>query len=294
MKKTYTPDYIVINPITGETEQFPNGFTLFTREKEQIEYKDELVSKYGNFVWVLFTREEPFLNKISTYSLAKLFYLATYMTYDNSLAVTSVSGRKKYLGYTDMKRELGLSENTFYRFYREVKDFGMLEKKDGKYYLNSQYFRKGKLGFKLTSGKTDICAFRIFLPAMRSLYANIENHMYDYIIGYLIRMLPNVNRKYNILCDDPLERCARFVDPIPFAHIAEKVGYDPNNARHLVRRIAKMTFFTKGDIENYPIVKVKAGATKWRVRKYLFVNPYLFYGGSDINDVSNFGQDLKV
>ena len=294
MKKTYSPDYVVINPMTGETEQFPNGFTLFTRDKEQDNYKAELTKRYGNFVWAIFAKENPYLYQISPNSLAKLFYLATFMTYENSLAFVTVNGRKTYLTRSDLRNELKLSENSFYNFYREVMRFGILEKKDGVFYLSRDYFRKGKLGFRPSSSKSSHYAVRIFIPAMRSLYMSITMPQKHYLIGYLIRMLPDINQKYNILCDDPKERCAKKIKPIPFVSISEKVGYNAENARHLVRKIARLTFYTKNDKENCPIAIVKAGITKWKIRRYTFINPYLFYGGTDISEVSGFGQDLKL
>ena len=294
MKKTYTSDYVIINPATGETEQFPHGFTLFSREKERDAYKAELTKKYGNFVWAVFSNDAPYLYKISTYSLAKLFFLATFMTYDNSLAYVDANGRKSYLTRIDLQEELKLSVNSFYKFYNEIADFGIIEKKDKVYYLSRDYFRKGKLGFKPLTGRTNSSAFRIFIPAMQSLYRSITNANKHYLIGYLIRMLPDINQKYNILCSEPGERCAKRIKPVHFANISEKAGYDSVNARHLVRKIAKLTFWTKSNKENSPIAIIKAGANKYRVRRYLFINPYLFYGGTDINDVSNFVYDLRL
>ena len=298
MKDVYTSDYIVLDVKTGEAVQYEHGFTVFAHSSERASYQRELVAEYGNFIWLIFDKSDPFVFKLSPASLAKLLFLSTFIDYDNALMLKSRGGSKnkakERLTMEDMRRELRLSSLAFKRFYSEVSELGILYRQNNRYYISKDFFRKGRINKNYFTDTSEKSVFRVFISSVQSMYRNLSSSQKHYLVGFLARMLPYTNKKYNVVCGEPCEINAKRIKALSFLDICKEIGHNPSDARHLYQRISRITFRNKSDNINRPLAKVKGSITKWKSRVYIFINPYLFYGGSDINDVSNFGSDLKL
>lgn len=239
----------------------------------------------GNgFVWLIYSPTEPYLDALSPGSLARLVYLSTYMCYDRRLS----SGSKSSLSFNDLPALLNISQRMVYKFWDEIKPLHLLTSDSKGLSFNSHLFRKGKLSRQVvwnlyTQGKY---AIRLNITAVRHLYRSVSARAHKQL-GYIFRILPYVNREYNIACHNPLETEIDKICPMSAGDFCDAVGYDRLHAYQLLPSLLKLSL-----PGNQPLCNVIRQGKSERIGG-IIISPYLYYAGQHESTVLNWLDEKR-
>lgn len=303
------PNGYYVNNETGEIHPIQEGSRIITpaeiaRNKKYTEYVTEqninnlTYKPYGNFVWSKYQLTKPYAEKLSGATITRLMFLATYMDYEGMLIEDSELGRgnaKTYLTKNDILKKLNIRKSAFYAFWAELEDNNLITEHDGKYSLVSELFEIGALKKDKLSAmaKNDRYITRLYRNAIREMYnkSKVSAHK---TLSYIFKMIPFVNRKYNVLCFNPLEEDFDKIQYMTVSDFCEQIGYNRSNATKLFHELYKPTFMTEKG-ERFA-VRYVSGKDLRKGSFYIFVSPYVYYAKSEyarckIGDVLELDED---
>ena len=226
------------------------------RKKEEISnFHNRLIETYGNFYFNFYKRID-----IENQYLFRFIYLCSYMNYDNYL-----SNGKRLLRVNDLEGLLGLSEREFYRTKKSLIDSNLITIKDKNLvYINDKYCKKGEI-----HRNKNIEFIRMFNEAIKELYEKSTPREHKKL-ALLIKLLPYINYKYNIICSNPEEENIQLINPIKMSDLCEMLGYDRTNASKLKRQLFALRVNDEKVIGIFEVEDSKA----------ILVNPRVYYKGN--------------
>lgn len=260
---------------TGDTQEAQGGQYI---EQEEIERRrrarkraqqqairhaanDERTRKFGNFTFCRYTPSAPFWADMSNADLVRLFYLSTCMLYKRDTLYYS-NGRQ--LTADSLPEVLQTSESTCRRFLAVMEQQGYLQIEDGAVIMNTEYFARQSIRYWISDDRSFI---RVYHNAYRCLYRQLENRQRGQL-AYLIRMIPCLNEKHNIVCANKFAHDTSRIVPLDDKRICEAVGYNPNQSARLMRDLQAL------HLEN------GQSAFKYNTEQHCFIiHPALFYEG---------------
>lgn len=189
---------------------------------------DERTRKFGNFTFCRYTPSAPFWADMSNADLVRLFYLSTCMLYKRDTLYYS-NGRQ--LTVDSLPEVLQTSESTCRRFLAAMEQQGYLQIEDGAVIMNTEYFARQSIRYWISDDRSFI---RVYHNAYRCLYRQLENRQRGQL-AYLIRMIPYLNEKHNIVCANRFAHDTSCIVPLDDKRICEAVGYNPNQSARLMR-----------------------------------------------------------
>lgn len=273
----------ILNLDTGECREL--GIGKFTSQKT-IEKRKEYFKKqeefrevnfkykeYGNFSWLIFTYCEELFPNMKLGHLTRLLYLSTYITYTGVLKICD----KKYMTKSNMNNILKLPQKQFYDFYNEMINNKIIieNKKENCLNINSNYFFKGKVNNKYQG------LIRLNHKSIRTLYENTPINKHK-ALAYVFKLIPYINREYNILCNNPLELdIDRIIVLNKTTDIARLCNYSEDKAKRLYEEISKIT------LNNQSVIKIYQDFNSKQIR--IFANPKCYYAGTDYQNVQVLG-----
>ena len=287
---TITPEGTYYVNDEGEAKELPKGTKIispdeqernrrFTELRNQKALKQMEYKEYGYFIWGRYQLTQPYAEKLSGATITRLMLLATYIDDSGALMSDNHGGRgnkKEPLDKKMMQNILKLKDKTFARFWSELCDNQLISEHDEKYYLSQDMFAKGEL----TKDKLPIMAnqdhfiTRLYIDSIREIYEKSKTSTHA-TLSYIFRMIPFVNRKYNVLCRNPLEEDFDKIDYMTVGDFCEQVGYDRSQAARLFHELYKPTFMTKKG-ERFA-VRYVSGKDLRKGSFYIFVSPYVYY-----------------
>ncbi len=257
-------------------------FKMVADKKEQ--YKNEL-ELYGEFFFA--KRDKPFTrknmvvnNEIDYPSLARLFYMLTYMSYDKVLLTDKGAHINKKILFDIMK----FHRDTFNKWFAMMESSGIIQEvefDDGsktsakKSYLviSSDCYVKGEI-----KGTKD-SYMKMFLNTIREIYeSNIGKNMTT--IGMVYTIIPYINTEFNTLCHNVNCKDKNDLNLITAGELANLFGYEGNIGR-MEKMLSKiklsngepmLLFITDGD----------------RVNDKVLVNDLIMYSGNDRDSIRGF------
>lgn len=270
---------------SNEKVVISNTRDLTPAQKRIINQKDDMKlfnDDNGGFVTMYYVKNELLFNKLELdlASVSRVIYLATYLDYDGTLVMNggASSGKaKEPMTRKNMQYVLGLSEATFNRFLKDVKDNNLLTEENSLYKLNIEYFNKGKVDKKKSFT-------RIYVDTVRELYEGCKTSQHK-TLAYVFRLIPKVHYDTNTICNNPSDETP---EHMTFKETAEFVGIDISTKQN-INKFKKSLYslsFEKNGQRHYLfkgiIVEGKDGN-----KDYFAVNPYIYYGGSNYEEVKN-------
>lgn len=284
--------FIQINQRTGEITAHPAGTEINSIEekKAKVEYskrkhKQELnelstqltnktywrnlaLDERGYYIMVK-TKQIPDPEDMSAADLGRLVYLSTYCNYKNRL----MQNEQTIMLEEDLPQIMNLSQRQTREFKKFLKENGYLTiKKDGSMYLSKRFFYRGEQKQKGYDNR-----MKLFINTVQTLYKALKPTRHKYF-GLIVRLIPYVNRRYNILCWNPNEEDKNLVQPMTITDICRVLNYDPENYKGVLDILLGLLF----DFEGYQqsvcaLVTITAnGVTQYR----FYCNPKLLFIGS--------------
>lgn len=163
-----------------------------------------------SFVWFNYninSLKEKGFNKADIF---RTFYLATFIDYNNVLRYDRHKWTK-----IDIRNKLNLSDRTFYRLFDKlIQNNILIESWDGDYEISDEYFYKGKV----RKGWSP----RIYCDKLQQIYRNSKPADHTKL-GYGFSIMPCVNLKYNIICNNPLEFNLDKIEPLGITDILKEL-----------------------------------------------------------------------
>jgi len=191
------------------------------------------------------------------------------MNYKNYIVLGNAKDENQLATKKDLKEILKLEKKALYETINYFTDNGLIEVTDKDYIkVNVEMSQKGKLNKKLV--KNGIA--RIFNNTIREIYNKATPREHEKL-GLLIRLLPNINLKTNVICFNPEEDNNTLIEPIDLKTLSQALGY------------SKPSRFKKGLFDITVNGEKAIMIADFNNVKMIVVNPKIYYKGSNLEDM---------
>lgn len=239
---------------------------------------------YGDFAWSVYDTAKILMPDLKPATLTRLMLLVTYMDYDNVLIRDD--GVRMNLG--NVRDILRVSDRTLYNIVNELKATGIMNFGDI-ITVNPLVFCRGRQNRIEQSMlyQDEKMIARLYRNGVRALYNSAKAGSAKKL-SYIFRIMPFVNREYNIVCFNPLETASNRIRPIPLGDLSEIVGYGRSHASKFQSLLLDPVFETGAGETR--AVRYVSGDKIGIEHHCLFINPEVYYGGSRHNEVNVLGR----
>ena len=246
---------------------------FYLNKQKQIKAQND----YGVFTFLLYSPAEELALNILPASLTRLIFLSTFLSFNGWLVTDENQSIDKGL----CREILNLSDDTFLNFWNEMIRENIFTYKNNRIYLNKNIFIKGDL-----NGNAK--AMRLNCETVRYLYNHCQSISGHKNLSYIFKIIPWVNRSWNIVCWNPEEKERRFIEYMKLGDFAEKVGYSRSHAKKLADALKKVKFRSHGEYRDKRaflyIVDDSFKPDEWLI----VFNPLVFYAGDNYQCVKGF------
>ena len=229
--------------VDATTPEVPVGSVIYTpqqqkkwRKKKEHEAQAKL-RRSGDDAFY-FTANKNRCDKIKPQTLARLFFLATYLRpREQVLYLTERQKMKK----ADLPELLRLRKVAFYDFWDEANGLYISENHDGEIVMCDDFFRDA-----IRRHHSDENGFqKIFIESLRELYwqTPVSRHKF---LGYLFLVLPNINHQWNVLCKNPLETELDKIEYLTLPEFCLMVHWNPKQVGRVITAYRNLTFEYEG------------------------------------------------
>jgi len=244
----------------------------------------KLIPSSEKFIWVIQNRSMDNFKEITSSDTTRILFLSTYLGYDGYL----LNGSKP-MTKSALKKKLNLSLRTFNYFYLHMIDSKIFNEKDNKIYLNNKIFKKGAISISdlgIIYGNDKIIT-RLYVNPVQFLYTHSTSRNQK-TISCIFKLIPFVNKKYNICCENIEEINLEKIVPLSEKRIGEILDYSSNNYRRLFNTLKTVEI---NESHEKAIYFLKC-PTYFNIENITIINPKLFYGSNVKNDALDFLKGL--
>jgi len=269
-----------------EREGYKRKVEQSTELRENVETQKELC---GDFYWTLFDVREEYYPEVSDSLLAKIVYLITYMDYETNLLVVqdSSTSPKRPMLKKDVASVIRLYRTKFNKFWTEMLATGIIvEEPDGKLRV-SPLFCKGSLTRK------NKAAMKVFTHAVRYMYENIDVRSHQYI-AYLFRLIPYINLRYNVLCQNPLETDKSEIVRMTARDMCHILGVDDTQVVRFMKHILRKLVFVDKKGDKRSVLLCLVDSKNDVLRSFVLVNPQFYAGYISKEEMLNILDEFEV
>ena len=265
--------------VTVTTNELREKRRRYFKEADDLSKKRKNYSDLSNFIFHLYRGTNCFTN-LKPQTAARLMYLATFMSYKDGLLYCT---QRSPMNKKTMMEAMGLKRDAFESFFAETTKTGMLIKDDDGYFVNTEFFAKGKV-------KSDefVRITKVFVNSVRQLYLATDKGMHQYL-GFIFMLIPYVNREWNIICHNPTETDRDKIQPMSVGEFCDSVGYDRKNANRMIENFHSITFNWHGRKQRFCSFVYEKDKAEMRI----FCNPNIFYTGKHFEQVETLGVFFK-
>jgi hypothetical protein len=256
-------------------KQIAKAQELYENFKQNIDVED----RDKRFVFHIYQVCSDTFPDMEAAHLTRLIYLSTFLNYDNTLVNASGGTMTKAM----IKQQLHLPKTQFYKFWQDMVQREILLDHGIAISLNENLFFKGNVNNILQKCDNDGTTFiRLYIHGIRELYEKSTTSSHK-TLSYLFRILPYVNRKFNIVCFNPHETNDNLICPMNLQDLAGVIGYEQSHIKRLVKQLVNTTFIVDGkEVGAVGIVSCYLAAGN---KSELFINPKVYYAGNAHDEV---------
>lgn len=275
---------IFINPDTGEVLDGTDIVVYAQTNSRRVASRDYFdltnTSKkmssargYGEFVQLIYSPESPLFPNVKPSDITRLLFLSTYMDYDNFMVLGN-----KPIDNVDFSLLLNVSIEEGRAFFTRMIECNIFRESSDGVQISKDYFCKGRLNNRKQS------SMRIYTNGVRSLYNGVNSRAHK-SLSYLFRLIPYVNKQYNIVCRHPLEGDVRVMRSMSAGDCCDLFHYGRSHASKM-RNYLLSPRFTYGD---HPMAAASQVTLNGIKGSAIIVNPRIYYGGTKWNEVESLG-----
>lgn len=213
-------------------------------------------------------------------NISRVIYLSTFIDFKNRNENLLVKHSENYtvqpMNKKDIKKVLGLKDRSFRDFMVSMKDANLIWEVEDKFYINNDYFSKGKCTFN----KKEYT--RIFINTTRKLYENCNPRKHKQL-SYIFQLIPFMNYELNILCRNPKETDFTKLEKLSLLDVCEILGV--STEKHTMRKFRDelLKFEVSMDDKKYFLLSYAKIKNGYGIKDYFLINPLISWGGKDLN-----------
>lgn len=198
----------------------------------------EILRRYGKFVWNIFDSMQLVFTDLPTSLWTRIALLATYMNEEGEIADSFGLPFRQ----DEIQQVLAMPDGAFRKFMDRIERASIMDFVSRAVRFKEEVIRVSPLDTVEESmlGADRETISKTYIRAVRHLYANASAQSMEYLC-YVFRLLPFVNWKYHIVCENPLEEDARLLRPLTFGDFAENIRYRRNEVDDLLRFLVTPT-----------------------------------------------------
>lgn len=264
-----------------QRESYKNHQEAIEEMKETIA-EDEgafvhLIYKYGTAIFRELEEKVP--GNKNNIHVIRFMMLATCLTFGGNLFDDNKHRVKK----SSLKRIWDVqNRNSINETYEILKECGYIyETEEGYIMLNEEMVLKGEIKnfikeLKLEDGRYTYT--RVFVDNVKEMYYGTEPKQRKQLAN-LFKALPYIHYKYNVFCANPTEADKDKVIPLNWTDLARLCGYEEK--KHIAKFKKDLTSLGIYDRSVIGQFENRTG------NKIIVVNPRIYYGGNDLNEVKD-------
>lgn len=268
--------------LTAQQRYFLNKSNEFKRHCDSL----------GGYIHMIYAKNEILFNKseIDKANISRIIYLATYMDYNDRkeglLCVRSQHSKLEPIDKKTMQSILKLTDSTFKRFLKDMKDNELIYEVDKKFYVNPIYFNRGDID-KDVKKSVDKSYCRLFIKPIRDLYEGCKTSKHK-VLASIYQLIPYIHLRTNALCLNPSE-ITKEPQKMDSKTLCKLLGVSIDRSQ--MNKFIKDLYSFTVDIENktyklFSYVKIISDN-----RDFYVVNPYVIYMGNDVDYVKKVAKD---
>lgn len=244
------------------------------RSKEFEEFKTIQSAYMGNFIFFLYKSVNELEEILSDNDLVRYIYLGTF-TKSNGYLI--LDNNKTYITKKEMQNLLKMGDTAFKKFFNNIISNNLLTEINDKYRINIYYFWRGKeINYKSITGNKLENYTRIYINATRELYKS--NYKRPKKLAMAYKLIPYINWKYNVLCNNIKETCKEKIDILHIENIINIVGYNKKN-------IGRFKYYFYGiKFYGYSLFMTLQDQPEYK-SSIILVNPLFAYRNRVVNDL---------
>lgn len=271
-----------VSQTTGEVIQYEKAIYSHEHIEESKKRKNYVLSQQechkfinselGNFFMYFYENVSKVEGLQNQYKI-RYIMLSTYCAYDTNYLTGQIcdepTNKFMCLKKRDLKKILGLSDTEFLKTIKELINHKLLtQEDDGRFSLNQEYTSKG------TNKNIKHKYTRIFIENFRKLYWNTKPSSHKKLYTFFL-LIPYINVQSNILCKDIYEKDIKNITPITLSDITKTLGIDKTHSTRFINDLRKF------NIDGQYII----GRFDTYGQQVIIINPKLYYGGKNIEDL---------
>lgn len=246
------------------------------------EYKEQndeaffhLIFKYGTIIFKELEEKAP--GSKCNIHIIRFIILASYVTYKGNLIDKYGHNIKK----SSLKKIWGIeNRNGVNDTYNLLKECGYIyETEEGYIMINKDMVIKGGITKHYKELKKQDGRYtykRICIDNLRDMFNNTEPKQRKQLAN-LFKALPYINFKYNVFCNNPTETDKSKIKPLNWTDLARLCGYeDKKQVARFKKDLLSLKVYGQDVIGEF-----SHGFNK----KSIIVNPAIYYGGINADDV---------
>lgn len=239
--------------------------------KSKDEFNAWIEKEYGSFYFLFYDMIDKGIKK---QYIIRFLYLCTYMEYkDNILLYGNAKGENRYMLEKDLKEVFKLGKSETLNTKRILIENKLIKiNKNKSITVTSDYCYKGVI----PKGKKKLDKIRIFKNAIQELYSKAKPIEHKKL-GLLIELLPYINLKFNVVCENPECELWSEIIPINLTKLADLMGYSNNKTSTQKLKYGLFNIVVNGELAIMIHQTAKGG--------FVTVNPRTYYKGTRLEDV---------
>ena len=237
----------------------------------------------GEFVHFMFRYTESAFEKLelrcggnkANIHIIRFIKLIVHLNFNNNLYDEDRNRIKK--GNLGKIWDTKNNRKSVYETFEILKDEGFIsETKEGYIVINEDIAKKGKVKDTIKSSGEDNIAFtRLLSSNIKDMYLKTDAKNRKQLAN-LFKIIPYINFRFNIFCENPLETDENEIIPLSWSELARKCGYDEK--KHVSKFKKDLFNLSIGEHDVIGQFTSKSGYK-------IVINPKIYYGGSNIEDV---------
>lgn len=236
-----------------------------------------LIYKYGNIIFK--ELEKKVSGNKNNIHIVRFMMLATCLTFGGKLFDDNKNRVKK----SSLKKIWDVeNRNSINETYKLLLECGYIyETEEGFIMINEEIVVKGVIKDFIEELKKEDGRYtytRVFVDNVKEMYYGTESKQRKQLAN-LFKALPYINFKYNVFCANPTETDEEKLELLTWTDLARLCGYDDKKqVARFKKDLTNLGIFNRSVIGQF---ETRAG------KKVIVVNPKVYYGGNDINDVKD-------
>ncbi len=259
-------------------------------QRESYKHKQELIKEIkefieeneGNYVHLLFRYGTPLFQELeekapgnkNNIHVIRFMMLATCLTFGGKLFDSNKHRVKK----SSLKNIWDVqNRNSINETYNLLMECGYIyETEEGYIMINEDLVVKGAIeNFEeLRKQGNSFTYTRVFVDNLKAMYQGTESKQRKQLANFF-KVLPYINFKYNVFCTNPTETDKAKLELLNWTDLAKLCGYDETKVARFKKDLMSLKVY------GYDVI----GCFERSTGKTIIVNPKVYYGGDDTNDV---------